>query len=122
MYTVSDIVADVNRGILAHNMAENMFSYRIIFYINENGIGTKHYVDTLYNGVQKSLEDIIRRNLSVTNSIAIAEITTLKNGKCIRLLSRSYSFSLDGYFKQISGGRENGNRCGKFMYGRYAIR
>ena len=122
MYTISDIVADVNRGILAHNMTENMFSYRIIFYINENGIGTKHYVDTLYNGVQKSLEDIIRRNLSVTNSIAIAEITTLKNGKCIRLLSRPYSFSLDGYFKQISGGHENSNRCGKFMYGRYAIR
>lgn len=122
MYTVSDIVADVDRGCLANNMIEEKFSYRIIFYINENGKGIKHYVDTSYSGLQKTFENIIRKYLSMTNTVVIAEATALKNGKCIRLLSRSYSFSLDGYFKQISGGHEYSNRCGKFMYGRYAIR
>ena len=52
----------------------------------------------------------------------VAEITALKNGKCIRLLSRSYSFSLDRYFKQINGERGNSNRYGNIIYGRYAVR
>lgn len=34
MYTVSDILEDIDRGCMAHNMVENMFSYRIIFYVN----------------------------------------------------------------------------------------
>lgn len=122
MVTVSDIVKDIDRGILANNMVEDKFSYRIIFYINENGKGTKHYLDAPYSDLRTSLENIIRKNLSVTNSIVIAETTALKNGRCIRLLSRAYSFSLDGYFRQINGERENGNRCGNIMYGRYAVR
>ena len=48
MFTVSDIVKDIDRGILANNMVEDKFSYRIIFYINENGKGTKHYLDAPY--------------------------------------------------------------------------
>lgn len=68
MFTVSDIVADIDRGIMAYNMVENMFSYRIIYFVNENGKGIKRYIDTPYNGLRKELENIIRSNLSLTNS------------------------------------------------------
>ena len=122
MFTISDILEDIQRKTTANNMIENCFYYRIVYFINENGKGTKHYIDTPYSGIRRSLENIIRKNLSVTNSIVVAEITALKNGKCIRLLSRSYSFSLDRYFKQINGERENGNRYGNIIYGRYAAR
>ena len=117
MYTVSDILADINRGCMAHNMIEDMFSYRIIFYVNEENRGTKHYIDTRYGDLRKSLESIVRNNLSLTNNLVIAETTTIKNGKCIRLQSKSYSFSLDQYFKQISG--EYRDRS-ENIYGRYA--
>ena len=46
MYTISNIIADIDRGCFANNMIENRFSYRIIFFVNENGKGTKHYIDT----------------------------------------------------------------------------
>ena len=36
MYTVSDILQDIDRGCLANNMIENRFLYRIIFFVNEN--------------------------------------------------------------------------------------
>lgn len=122
MYIISDIIRDIDRGCMANNMVGDYFSYRIIFYINENGKGIKHYIDVPYIGIRESLENIIRENLTVTNKIVISEITALKNRRCIRLLSRSYSFSLDGYFKQISGVCENSNRCRRFNYSRYAIR
>lgn len=122
MFTISDILEDIQRKTTANNMIENCFYYRIVYFINENGKGTKHYIDTPYSGIRRSLENIIRKNLSVTNSIVVAEITALKNGKCIRLLSRSYSFSLDRYFKQINGERGNSNRYGNIIYGRYAVR
>ena len=32
MYTVSDILQDIDRGCLANNMVEDMFQYRIVFY------------------------------------------------------------------------------------------
>ena len=35
MYTVSDIMMDINRNCMANNMAEDRFSYRIIFFVNE---------------------------------------------------------------------------------------
>lgn len=120
MYTVSDIIADINRGCIANNMLEDRFRYRIIYFVNDGSNGTKYYIDTAYNGLRKSLENIIRSNLSLTNSIVIAETTVLKNGKCVCLQSRSYSFSLDGYFKQISGEYSDSN--GNIMYGRYAVR
>ena len=122
MFTISDILEDIQRKTTANNMIENCFYYRIVYFINENGKGTKHYIDMPYSGIRRSLENIIRKNLSVTNSIVVAEITALKNGKCIRLLSRSYSFSLDRYFKQINGERGNSNRYGNIIYGRYAVR
>ena len=122
MYTISSILNDVDRGIAAHNMIENYFSYRIVYFINENGKGTKYYIDVLYRDIRRSLENIIKKNLSVTNSVVITEITVLNNGRCNRLLSRSYSFSLDRYFKQINGERGNSNRYGNIIYGRYAAR
>jgi hypothetical protein len=70
--------------------------------------------------LRRSLENIIRNNLSVTNNLVIAETTVLKNGKSVCLQSRSYSFSLDGYFKQING--EYKGRNGIAGYGRYAVR
>ena len=120
MYTISDIVADMSRGCVANNLNEGYFSYRIIFFVNENGNGTKHYIDTSYDDLRRSLESIIREHLTVTNSIVIAQITTLKNGRCVSLLSRSYAFSLEEYFRQIYGSCKNdiGNR--NIMYGRYA--
>lgn len=122
MYTVSDIIADVSRGCTANNMLEDRFQYRVIFYIQENGTETRHYIDTPYSGLRKTLENIVRNHLSVTNSVVITEITALKNGRCIHLQSRTYSFSLDGYFKQISGENRNGNRYRSVAYGRYAGR
>ena len=119
MYTVSDIISDIDRGCIANNMVEDRFRYRIIFFVNEGNNGSRYYIDTDYNGLRRSLENIIRDHLSLTNSIVIAETTVLKNGKCVCLQSRSYAFSLDGYFKQISGERANKNRSGN--YNRYAM-
>lgn len=106
MYTISDILTDIDRGCTANNMIECCFSYRQVYFINENGKGRKCYVDTPYSGLRKSLETIIRENLSTTNTIVLATITTLKNGECIPLLSRSYPFSLSGYFQKICEEKE----------------
>lgn len=122
MYTISDIIADINRGCIANNMVEDRFRYRIIFFVNEGDNSSKHYIDTLYDGLRRSLENIIRSNLSVTNNLVIAETTVLMNGKSVCLQSRSYSFSLDGYFKQISGAYQNRNKNGSIMCGRYAAK
>lgn len=117
MYTISDILRDVDCGILAYNMIETCFSYRIIYFVNRNGKGTKHYTDTSYGDLRKALEDIIRNNLSLTNSVTVAAVTVRKNGQSVALQSRTYSFSLDEYFNKI-----NGKGTGKnIMYGsRYA--
>ena len=120
MYTVSDILADIDRGCMANNMVEEMFSYRIIFYVNEGNKGTKHYIDARYRDLRKALENIVRNNLSLTNNLVIAETTALKNGKCVYLQSKSYSFSLDQYFKQISGESRSG-RIENLMYGKYSV-
>ena len=109
MYTVSSILNDVDRGIMANNMIETCFSYRIVYFINEKGKGTKCYVDTSYGGLRTALENIIRGNLTTTNSIVISQTTTIKDGKCVYLQSRAYGFSLDGYFLQIGGEREKDN-------------
>ena len=122
MFTISDILADVDRGILANNMIETCFSYRTIFYVNEGNKGTKHYADTEYNDLRETLEGIIKGYLSLTNSVVIAETTVLKDGKCIRLQSRSYAFSLEEFFQRINGERVDGGRHGNIMYSRYAMR
>ena len=120
MFTISDILADIDRGCAANNMIEDCFSYRIIFFVNEGGRGKKYYADTLYGELRKSLESIIRNHLSLTNSVVIANTTVLKNGQCVCLQNRSYSFSLDGYFRQISGEYKDSGRKGNIMYGGYA--
>ena len=122
MYTISNILEDIERGCATHNMVENCFSYRIIFFVNEGDKGTKHYIDTTYGGLRKSLESIIRDNLSLTNAIVIAETTVLKNGECVYLQSRPYQFSLDGYFRQINGEYKNVGRNSNAAYGKRAAR
>lgn len=109
MYTISGILDDIDRGILAHNMIETCFSYRLIYFVNENGRGEKHYMDTQYSGLRATLENIIRGNLTTTNTIVVAEVTTRKNGESVSLLRRAYSFSLGGYFQQICGKKEKDN-------------
>lgn len=122
MYTVSDIITDINRGCLANNMVEDRFSYRIVFFVNEGNHSAKYYIDTPYNGLRKALESIIRENLSLTNCVVIAETTALKHGKCVFLQKRSYSFSLDGYFRQLSGECRDSGRNEAVRYGRCAVR
>ena len=119
MYTVSNILADIDRGCIANNMVEDKFSYRIVYFINENGIGKKHYVNTVYADSRKELENIIRNHLSLNNNVVIAQTTVRKNGESICLQSRAYSFSLEEYFKQISGIRKGRNR--NIMHNRYAL-
>lgn len=106
MYTVSDILEDIQRKITANNMIETCFSYRLVYFLNENGKGRKCYIDTSYGNLRRSFENIIRENLSTTNCIVLAAVTTRKSGETVSLLSRSYSFSLDGYFEQIIGKKE----------------
>lgn len=101
MYTVSDILIDIQRGIAAHNMVESEFSYRLVYFINFGNRGEKHYIDTRYDGLREALENIIRKNLTTTNTVVLATVTVRKNGEVISLLSRAYAFSLDEYFEQI---------------------
>ncbi len=120
MYTVSDIIAEIDRGCLSHNMIEDRFSYRIIFFVNEGSSGTKHYIDTTYGDLRKSLENIIKGHLTVTNSVVIAQVTALKERKCVFLLGRSYAFSLDEFFYQMYGRRKNDSGNRNITYNRYA--
>ncbi len=122
MYTISDIITDINRGCAANNMVEDRFSYRIIFFVNEGKRGTKRYMDASYGDLRKALENIIRNHLSLTNNIVIAETTVLKDGKCVCLQSRSYSFSLDEYFRRINGEFKDSYRNESIMYNRQAMR
>lgn len=85
MYTVSDIMTDIKRGCMANNMVEDRFSYRIVFFVNEGNKGMKHYADTSYRNLRKSLEGIVRNYLTLTNNVVIVETTALKNGKRVHL-------------------------------------
>ena len=106
MYTVSNILDDVDCGILANNMVETCFSYRIVYFINEKDKGTKFYVDTSYGGLRTALENIIKENLTTTNTIVISAVTVWKNGEVVSLLSRSYGFNLSEYFQKICEEKE----------------
>ena len=106
MLTISNILQDVDKGCAIHNLNESCFSYRILFFVNEGGTGMKHHADSTYEGLRKTLESIIRENISLTNSVVFAQTTVRKNGKCVCLQSRSYMFNLDEYFKQIIGRKE----------------
>lgn len=121
MYTLSDILADIDRNCAVHNMVEDKFSYRIIFFVNEGNKGSKHYIDAMYGDLRKTLEDIIKDHLSLTNSVVVAETTVRKDGKSVCLQSRSYAFSLEEYFKQINGKCRDNSKHGNIMYNRYAV-
>lgn len=114
-YTVSDIIRDINNGCTANNMIEDKFSYRIIFFVRDGGESIKHYADSTYHNLRSELESIIRRHLTLTNRLVIAQTTVRMHGKCVCLQSKSYSFSLDEYFRQLSG-------TGTDSYNRYAVR
>lgn len=101
MFTISDILADIQRGITANNLNEDYFSYRLVYFVNDVVRGTKFRVDTPYDGLRSALENIIRGHLSTTNTVVLAAVTVRKNGESISLLNRSYAFSLDGYFQKI---------------------
>ena len=116
MFTISDILRDIDRGCAIYNMLEDRFSYRIIYYVNEDGIGTKHYIDTAYGDLRRTLENIIRRNLSLTNSVSITQTTIRKDGRCVYLQSRAYQFNLEEYFRQITERNKKRNNT----YNRYA--
>lgn len=116
MYTISDILMDIDRGCLANNMIEDRFTYRIVYFVNDGNNGKKFYIDSSYRDLRKSLESIIRGNLTLTNNIVIAETTVLKRGKCTCLQSKAYSFSLEEYFKRIKGDRSSNRN----LYSRYA--
>lgn len=121
MVTISDIISDISSGCVAHNMQEDRFSYRVIFFVNEDSSSSKYYVDTSYGGLRNALENIIRKNLTLTNRVVIAGTTALMNGKPVCLQGRPYSFSLDGYFRQINGEHQGRNRKWNTV-GRYAAR
>lgn len=105
MHTISDIVADVERHCAIYNMIEDKFTYRLVYFINAQNGNEKRCLDTTYSSLSASLENIIKENLRTTNSIVLAAITALKDRECISLLSRSYGFSLDGYFQWLNGKR-----------------
>lgn len=122
MYTISDILTDIDRGITANNMTEDCFSYRVVFFVRDGNGSSKHYIDTAYDGLRKTLESIVKENLSLTNSVIIAAVTVRKDGKSVSLQSRSYGFSLDEYFQRISGECRDNGRRGNIICGRYAAR
>lgn len=78
-------------------------------------------IDAMYGDLRKTLEDIIKDHLSLTNRVVIAETTVRKDGKSVCLQSRSYAFSLDEYFKQINGKCRDNSKHGNIMYNRYAV-
>lgn len=117
MYTISDIMADVDRHCTINNLNEDSFSYRIIYYIKEGNTGKRCCVDAAYKDLQKAMESIIRKNLSMENSVSISGVTVRNKGKCVCLLGRAYKFSLEEYFCQIYGkGRKR-----KAVHGRYTV-
>ena len=121
MFTISDIITDIDRGCAANNMVETEFSYRVVFFVKEGNESHNHHIDTVYGDLRNALEGIVRNYLSLTNSVVIAAITVRKDGKSVSLQSRSYGFSLDEYFKRI-GGECRDDRRGNIVYGRYAVR
>lgn len=103
MFTISDIIADIDRSCAINNMNEDKFKYRIVFFANDRNRSSKNYIDTTYSGLRKTLENIIKNNLTLTNCVVVTQTTVWKSGKCVCLLNRSYGFCLNDYFKQING-------------------
>ena len=117
MFTISSIIEDIDRHCMVNNMVEDRFLYRVVYFINTGKRSEKHYIDTQYDGLRTVLENIVRKNLTTTNTVVVAAVTALKDGKCVSLLNRAYGFSLEEYFKQMTGKYMGGNKNRKVMYG-----
>lgn len=119
MFTITNIMEDINKGCAINNLNENAFTYRVAYYVNEGNISKKHHMDSSFDNLRQTLEKIIQSSLSLTNNIVISSVTVKKNGKCVYLLSRSYKFCLDGYFRWITDQPKNRNLYGRYAAARY---
>lgn len=116
MYTLSDILLDVEHHCMANNIIEDRFLYRLVYFVNTENGNRKHYADTSYDGLRIVLENIVRENLTTTNNIVLAAVVILKDGRCVPMLSRSYLFSMEEYFKQLTGRRKKRNNLYNSRY------
>lgn len=103
MYTTYEIILDFKRGCLAHNIIEDRFIYRISYYVNRDRVGRKYYCTVSYGEVQQAIVRIIKKHLTWETDVVITGITAKKGTEIIKLLSRSYPFSLEKYFVYIEG-------------------
>jgi len=109
MFTISSIIEDIDRHCMVNNMVEDRFLYRVVYFINTGKRSEKHFIDVSYGSLRKALETIVKGNLTTTNTVVVAAVTALKDRKCVSLLSRAYGFSLEEYFRQLTGKRKNRN-------------
>ena len=115
MFTISDIMADIERHCAIYNMVENAFAYRVAYYVNEGNRSKKYYMDSSFEELRQTLEKIVRSRLTLRNNIVISKVTVKKNGACVSLLGRSYKFCLDEYFRQIyDEGKEKYYTCNHY--------
>ena len=81
-----------------------------MFCVHNGNKRTRKYVDTSYANLRNTLENIIRNNLSLTNTVMVENVTVRKNGKSVYLLNRKYSFNLEEYFQRVLGNGQNRNK------------
>lgn len=103
MYTTYEIILDFKRGCLAHNIIEDRFIYRISYYVNRDRVGIRHHCTACYGELQQAIVGIIKKHLTWETDVVITGITARKGTETIKLLSRSYPFSLEKYFAYIEG-------------------
>ena len=108
MLTIKEIISDVERGCLANNIVEEKFLYHISYCIKRGEVRKKQYCTADFRGMQQAIAEIIKKNLTLENDIVITDISTNKGAEKIRLLRRSYPFSLEKYFEIIEGRANNG--------------
>ena len=68
--------------------------------MNDENKGTKFRVDTSYDGLRESLENIIRDNLTTTNSLVIAEVTVRKDKQSISYSAKRMGSAWTDIFKR----------------------
>ena len=103
MYTTYEIMLDFERGCLAHNIIEDRLIYRISYYVNRNRVGRKYHCIVSYDEMQQTIVGIIKKHLTWETDVVITGITARKGTETMKLLSRSYPFSLEKYFEYIEG-------------------
>lgn len=103
MYTTHEIMLDFKRGCLAYNIIEDRFIYRISYYVNRDRVGRRYYCTVSYDEMQQAIVGIIKKHLTWETDVVISGITAKKGTETMKLLSRSYPFSLETYFAYIEG-------------------